>query len=73
MNGNSDGTPELVSEPDAILTVQEVAAMLRVPASWVYDRIRRDGSDRLPHFKLGKYVRFRAFAIRQWLKTRSGA
>jgi excisionase family DNA binding protein len=61
------------SQPDRILTVQEVAEMLRVPVSWVYERVRRDGSDRLPHFKLGKYVRFRASAISEWLEHRSEA
>lgn len=60
-------------EPDRILTVQEVAEMLRVPVSWVYEHVRREGSDRLPHFKLGKYVRFRASAISAWLAQRSEA
>ena len=60
-------------DPDRILTVQEVAEMLRVPVSWVYEHIRRNACDRLPHFKLGKYVRFRASAITAWLAQRSGA
>ncbi len=60
-------------QPDQILTVAEVAELLRVPISWVYDHVRGEGIDRLPHIKLGKYVRFRASAIREWLEHRQGA
>ncbi len=55
---------------DRILTVPEVAEMLRVPVSWVYEHVRSDGEDRLPHFKLGKYLRFHTSAIREWLRDR---
>ena len=61
------------AEPDRILTVHEVAELLRVPVSWVYDHARVSGADRLPHFKLGKYLRFKASEIGDWLKQRSGA
>ncbi len=30
--------------PSTVLTVREVAERLRVPASWIYDRTRRQGS-----------------------------
>ncbi len=53
---------------DQFLTVSEVAAVLKVPVSWVYERTRRSGSDRIPHIKLGKYLRFRWAAVRQWLE-----
>ena len=46
-------------EPEALLTVHEVAEFLRVPVSWVYERTRRRGIERLPHMKIGKYLRFR--------------
>ena len=51
------------------LTVSEVAAALKVPVSWVYERTRRFGTDQMPHFKLGKYLRFRWSTIRDWLET----
>jgi excisionase family DNA binding protein len=52
-----------------LLTVPEIASALKVPLSWVYERTRRSGSDRIPHIKLGKYLRFRWAAVRQWLDT----
>jgi excisionase family DNA binding protein len=43
---------------DELLTVREVARLLKVPPSWVYERCRERSSDPLPHLKLGKYLRF---------------
>ena len=48
---------------DTLLTVAEVAELLRVPVSWVYERTRRRGSDQIPHLKLGKYLRFSRSAL----------
>jgi len=52
---------------DALLTASEVAQLLKVPVSWVYERTRGRGFDRLPHFKLGKYLRFSKKEILDWL------
>ena len=49
-------------------TVEEVAELLKVPKSWVYERTRRRGLDRLPHIKLGKYLRFEEPVIKQYLE-----
>jgi excisionase family DNA binding protein len=57
---------------DGLMTVSEVAAFLRVPASWIYERTRRTGPGRLPHVKLGKYLRFDANQIRDWLRQQTG-
>ncbi len=46
-----------------LLTVQEAAELLRVPTSWVYKHTKRQAPDRLPHIKLGKYLRFEESAI----------
>jgi excisionase family DNA binding protein len=54
---------------EELLTVSEVAAALKVPVSWVYERTRRSGTDQIPHFKLGKYLRFRWTAVREWLDS----
>lgn len=61
-----DGPPSIIEE---LLTVQEVAALLKVPVSWVYERTRRRGNERLPHVKVGKYVRFRLDDISAYLET----
>ena len=54
--------------PGALLTVEEVAALLQVDASWVYERVRRRAVDRLPAYKLGKYWRFRETDVLAWLE-----
>jgi excisionase family DNA binding protein len=53
-----------------LLTVEEVAALLRVSKSWVYEHTRSRNPSRaegLPHIKIGKYVRFEAHAVRSFL------
>lgn len=52
-----------------LLTVNEVAQSLKVPVSWVYERTRRRGAERMPHIKLGKYLRFELANVRTWLET----
>lgn len=54
---------------DQLLTVSEIASALKVPISWVYERTRRDGAEQIPHFKLGKYLRFRRSAVWEWLES----
>jgi excisionase family DNA binding protein len=77
--------PETLSAPGAsqpsghtdleeLLTVDEVAALLKVSKSWIYEHTRaRDmpRSERLPHVKLGKYVRFDARLVRDFLARRT--
>ena len=59
--------PEKALSSD-LLTVAEVAALLKLPVSWVYERTRRRGLERIPHFKLGKYLRFSEQEVLDWLK-----
>ena len=61
-----DGKAKIAEE---LLTVSEVAAALKVPVSWVNERTRLAGTDRIPHFKLGKYLRFRWTTVREWLEN----
>jgi excisionase family DNA binding protein len=56
------------SRGETLLTVKEVAELLRVPVSWVYDRARSRSADRLPAMRLGKYWRFRVEEIVAWLR-----
>jgi excisionase family DNA binding protein len=53
---------------DELMTVSEIAAFLKVPVSWIYDRTRRRGNERLPHVKLGKYLRFSMPEVNEWLQ-----
>lgn len=60
---------------DTLLTVDDVARTLQVPVSWVYDHTRLSCRDPLPVIKLGKYVRFSAAGIQEYLereRTRYG-
>jgi excisionase family DNA binding protein len=59
-----------------LLTVEEVAALLKVSKSWVYEHTRRRNvapADRLPFVKIGKYVRFETRAVRAFLQRKSRA
>jgi len=40
---------------DQLLTAEEVARLLQVRTSWVYDAARRGA---IPHVRLGRYVQF---------------
>lgn len=53
---------------EQLLTIDDVATLLKVPKSWVYERTRRRGVDRLPFFKLGKYLRFDERSIKRFLE-----
>jgi excisionase family DNA binding protein len=48
----------------ALLVASEVAELLRVTPAWVYAETR---ANRLPHVRLGRYVRYRAAAIDAWI------
>jgi excisionase family DNA binding protein len=50
---------------DSLLTADQVAAMLGVPRSWVYDQSRKG---RIPTVTLGRYRRYRREAIEDWLR-----
>jgi excisionase family DNA binding protein len=49
----------------ALLTAGQVAALLGVPKSWVYEQSRR-GS--IPTVTLGRYRRYRVEAIEEWIE-----
>lgn len=48
-----------------LLTAEEVAALLRVTPAWVYAQTRRH---RIPHLRLGRYVRYRHDALIEWME-----
>lgn len=57
-----------VGDAQALLSIGEVAELLKVPVSWVYERTRRRSADRIPGFRLGKYWRFRYSEVLAWLE-----
>jgi excisionase family DNA binding protein len=52
------------NEPDSIMTIEEVAAYLRIPKSTVYI-LAQEG--KIPCQKVGRQWRFRRQTIDQWL------
>jgi len=48
-----------------LLTASEVAELLGVPKSWVYEQSR---TGRIPTVTLGRYRRYRREAIEAWLR-----
>ena len=65
-----DTGAHFLSPPDRLLDVREAAALLNVRESWIYQHVRERAEDKLPHIKLGKYIRFSTQALTQWLESR---
>ena len=74
----SDRQPKSIAEPNgtadaghssSLLTIHDAARILNVPVSWVYEHVRSDCSNRLPHVKLGKYLRFSRADIESYLAS----
>jgi len=55
---------------EKLLTVQELAEKLNVPVSWIYDRTRNGSEDRIPHYKIGKYLRFSEEEVIDYLRIK---
>ena len=49
-----------------LLDAEQAAELLNVPASWVSTEAR---ADRLPHVRLGRYVRFEEDELLDWCKA----
>jgi predicted DNA-binding transcriptional regulator AlpA len=58
MTGFASGSP--------FLTVPELAALLRVPVSWVYEHSRRVGPDTIPCYRAGKRLVFDREEVLAW-------
>ena len=69
---NSDRPHESSVYNDDLATVSQIAEFLQVPNSWVYERTRRRGIERIPHFKLGKYLRFSRSEVFDWVQRQRG-
>lgn len=51
---------------DSLLTAAQVAQLLGVPVSWVYEQSRRG---QIPTVTLGRYRRYRLEAIEAWVEA----
>jgi excisionase family DNA binding protein len=64
--GPNEAASRLVGVSGSLLTADQVARMLGVPKSWVYEQSRKG---RIPTVTLGRYRRYRAEAITRWIET----
>lgn len=55
-----------------LLTIEEMAARLKVPPSWLYSRTRETGPGSIPRTKIGKYLRFNETEVMAWIKETYG-
>jgi excisionase family DNA binding protein len=51
-----------------LLTVGELASLLRVPNSWIYARTAEGAVETIPHLKLGRHLRFRRSEVLSWVE-----
>lgn len=48
----------------SLMTADDVAIMIGMSSDWIYEQVRRD---RIPHVRLGRYVRFRRESVDEWI------
>ena len=51
-----------------LIGINEMAKKLDVPVSWVYSRTR---TNEIPHFRVGKYVKFDPEKVMLWVQEQS--
>ena len=56
------------TEEDVIFDVPGLSGYLKVDESWVYDAVKLQ---KIPFYKVGKYLRFRKRAVDTWLEKQS--
>ena len=54
-----------------LLTLEEMAAHLRVNQSWLYRQTKRHGPGSIPRLKVGKYLRFNEAAVMAWIRDQN--
>ena len=59
--------------PGEILTPNELAARLKVPVSWIYEKQRTRCKNPIPSKPKGRYVRFDWDEVTKWLENLSNA
>ncbi len=54
---------------EPFVRIQEAAAFLGVPESYLYARTAKTAKAHVPHHRIGKYVRFRLSELEAWVQT----
>jgi excisionase family DNA binding protein len=61
----NEGAPRLLDDP--LLRPEQVAELLAVKPSWVYEAVR---TGRLPCVRVGRHIRFTRKMLEDWLADR---
>lgn len=64
-SGSRRPSEEIDGLPGGLLTAEQVAQLLGVPRTWVYEQSR---CGRIPTVTLGRYRRYRREAIEAWVR-----
>ncbi|RJQ27692.1 DNA-binding protein [Candidatus Parcubacteria bacterium] len=57
------------STMDELMTIDELAARLKVQKSFLYSRTRETGPDAIPNIRIGKYIRFNFGDVMKWFQA----
>lgn len=52
-------------------SVDEIAAVLNVPKSWIYRHTKETGPGAIPRLRVGKYLRFRPNEVMAWIERQN--
>lgn len=50
----------------SLVGIKELARRLDVPVSWLYHRTRKN---KVPYYRLGKYLKFREDEVMEWVRS----
>ena len=50
------------------LNIEQVAAILGVPKSFIYRRTARGHGHPIPHYRIGSHLRFKPDDIQEWIE-----
>ena len=67
-NPKHDGEAVETKEPLKLLNVEQLADALEMTERFIYERTAPSCPEPIPHFKLGKFVRFRLCEVEKWLQ-----
>ncbi len=51
-----------------LLTPDELSEKLNIPKKWIYEKTNNYAQNPLPHYKVGKYLRFDLGEVLSWAK-----
>ena len=57
-----------LSFPSPYLTIEQVAALIGVPKSFIYRRTAKGHCDPIPHYRLGGHLRFKLDDLEAWIE-----